>query len=307
LFLWWERKVTMKIRVSLATASLLQLKNYALKANPTTLYFLLSGECKGGCLYCTHRKGYLSRVRWPEFDFEDVKDKIKKTDAKRICIQCPHGEGYIEMLEKIVRAIGNEKPVSVSITAITKEEMKILHDAGVERIGIGLDCATEEIFNRWKKRVPSWNAYMEALTNAKKIFGNVTCHLIIGLGESDEEAIELMKKLSRKGIKIALFAFFRKNVTAVDLSRYRAIQIARYFIEKGEGKFYFDNGKLIEMEIPYFSKEAFITSGCPDCNRPFYNERVTKIYNYPYLLNDEEAYKALKEARKYARIYIASE
>lgn len=297
----------MKIRVSLATASLLQLKNYALKANPTTLYFLLSGECKGDCLYCTHRKGYLSRVRWPEFDFENVKDKIKKSDAKRICIQCPYGEEYIKMLEEVVREMGNEKPVSVSITAISKEEMEMLYDAGVERVGIGLDCATEEIFNRWKKGVPSWNAYMKALANAKKIFGNATCHLIIGLGESDEEAINLMKKLSRKGIKIALFAFFTKNVTAVDLSRYRAMQIARYFIEKGKGKFYFDDEKLSEMEIPYFSKEAFITSGCPDCNRPFYNERVTKIYNYPYLLNDEEAKKALKEARKYARIYIASE
>ena len=80
------------------------------------------------------------------------------------------------------------------------------------------------------------------------------------------------------------------------------MQIARYFIEKG--KFSFEDGKLKEIEIPYHDAKAFETSGCPYCNRPFYNERVTKIYNYPYKLNEDEFKNALKEAEKYARIYI---
>ena len=63
----------MKIRVSIATASLLGLKNYIVAAQPTTLYFMLPGDCKGQCLYCTHREGYLSRVKWPEFDMEEVR------------------------------------------------------------------------------------------------------------------------------------------------------------------------------------------------------------------------------------------
>jgi len=28
-------------------------------------------------------------------------------------------------------------------------------------------------------------------------------------------------------------------------------------------------------------KKVFLTSGCPGCNRPFYNERPSLIYNYP--------------------------
>ena len=28
-------------------------------------------------------------------------------------------------------------------------------------------------------------------------------------------------------------------------------------------------------------KNVFLTSGCPGCNRPFYNERPNLTYNYP--------------------------
>lgn len=294
----------MKIRVSIATASMLGLKNYSLSAQPETLYFLLSGECEGKCMYCNQKNGYLARVRWPEFDFNEVNKRIKYAKAGRICFQCLYGKRYIKMIEDIVEKIDSEIPVSVSMNAVEEKEMKILREKGVERIGIGLDCASKRIFARWKKNVPSWNEHLNSVIKAKKIFGNATCHLIAGLGENDEEIVNLMSYLSKKGVKIALFAYFKNNETLVDLSRYRTIQIARYFLEKGKGKFYFENGKIVEMEIPYLSEEPFLTSGCPSCNRPFYNERVTKIYNYPYKIGRSVAEEAFKEAEKYARIYI---
>jgi len=34
-----------------------------------------------------------------------------------------------------------------------------------------------------------------------------------------------------------------------------------------------------------------MTSGCPGCNRPFYNEEPRKIYNYPFLPGKEEMLK----------------
>ena len=296
----------MKIRASIATSSLLGIKNYVIDAKPTTLYFMLPGECKGRCLYCTHRKGYLSRVKWPEFDMEEILRAINGKRVARICIQCPYGDN-VALLEETVKKLRDYAPVSASITAISREEMERLKEAGVERVGIGLDCAARHIFEKWKKNTPSWEEYMEAIENAKDVFGKATCHLIIGLGESDEEAINLMKEMTSKGIKIALFAFFKGNENVVPLPRYRAMQVARYAIENGGGKFSFEDGRLIEMEIKRISKDAFLTSGCPGCNRPFYNERVTKIYNYPYLPSDREFEEALKEAEKYGRIYIASE
>jgi len=308
LFLWWEREDTMKIRVSTATASLLGLKKYRMDAIPTTLYFMLPGECRGNCLYCTHASGHLSRVEWPPFDMEEVIKKVEESRAERICIQSPYGEGYAEMLAEVARKMRGSKPISVSISAISERELKMLKEAGVERVGVGLDCATPEIFAKWKKGVPSWEAYMKTLQDAKKIFGNATCHLIIGLGESDKEAIELMMGMKEKGIDIALFALFVKNDNRVELSRYRAIQLARYVIYHGGGEFCFDEeDNLKEIVLENVSEEAFLTSGCPHCNRPFYNERVTKIYNYPRPLDKEEFEKAMKEANKYARIYVVAE
>jgi len=293
----------MKIRVSIATAGVLGLKKIKTNAKPTTLYFLLPGKCQGSCAYCNHKNGYLSRVKWPEFDIEDVVKRVQKSDAKRICIQCPYGEGYMKMLKNVVERM-NEKPVSASISGVEREELKMIHEAGVERVGIGLDCATEKIFNKWKRGVPPWHKYMETLRNAKEIFGHATCHLIVGLGENDEEIINIMKKMKKMGIDVALFALFLKNKNEIELSRYRTIQIARYAIYNGNARFNFEEGKLKEMYVERIDRNAFMTSGCPYCNRPFYNERVTKIYNYPYSINEDEFEKSLEEARKYAEIFI---
>jgi len=43
----------------------------------------------------------------------------------------------------------------------------------------------------------------------------------------------------------------------------------------------------------------FQTSGCPGCNRPFYNETpIGPIYNYPRRLSEVEVEKAFSEVRE---------
>jgi len=42
--------------------------------------------------------------------------------------------------------------------------------------------------------------------------------------------------------------------------------------------------------------EPFFTSGCPNCNRPFYNEKPSgPIYNFPRELTPEELSTAKKQ------------
>jgi biotin synthase len=42
--------------------------------------------------------------------------------------------------------------------------------------------------------------------------------------------------------------------------------------------------------------EPFRTSGCPDCNRPYYNEKPSgPIYNYPREPTEKECCSILKE------------
>ena len=73
---------------------------------------------------------------------------------------------------------------------------------------------------------------------------------------------------------------------------YRKVQIAQYLITHLLAKYSdmtFKEGRLIGYGVPvkHLEKiietgEPFRTSGCPGCNRPYYNERPGGlIYNYP--------------------------
>ena len=64
-------------------------------------------------------------------------------------------------------------------------------------------------------------------------------------------------------------------------------------------------GKIVGLRVSNESLESIIasglpfqTSGCPDCNRPYYNEKPSgPIYNYPNKPNKEEIEKIKKQLR----------
>ena len=149
---------------------------------------------------------------------------------------------------------------------------------------------------------------METLKEAKKIFGEgkVSTHLIVGLGETEEEMISRIQEMKDLDICPGLFAFTPIKGTKLErhdqpsLASYRRIQLARHLIVSGETRceeMHFDeNGALVDFGVPrkllkrtVLSGEAFRTSGCPNCNRPYYNESPGgPIYNYPRKLLNEE-------------------
>lgn len=298
------------IHVSSGTASLLNLEEKKIDSLPTSLYFMVGQRCKGECAYCTRGNNFLSRVRWPPFSLVKVLEKLEEKRAERICIQSLYYDDFLRDILFLTKKLTKYGiPISVSMNPTSKEHMKKMKKEGVERVGIGLDCCTEQLFNKWKKNVPSWGDYIYSLQQAKKIFGSATAHLIVGLGENDRELIDLMRLLAHNGISIALFAFtpVRMRFPPPPLDRYRALQIARYWIEKREGEFFFEKGKLHKMVVPS-NVEAFRTSGCPSCNRPFYNERASgPLYNYPHPMDPGEIVMATEEARKYVKIYTSSQ
>jgi biotin synthase len=152
---------------------------------------------------------------------------------------------------------------------------------------------------------------MKGLTDARDIFGRATAHLIVGLGETDEEIIRVIQLLKDRRIDTALFAltpikgmakFIRPSI-----ERYRAIQFCRYLIVNDiYNEIHFGDQKLESIATDVAIEdidwnEAFVTSGCPNCNRPFYNERVRgPLYNYPRNLSDGE----IRECRDQLGRYI---
>jgi biotin synthase len=79
------------------------------------------------------------------------------------------------------------------------------------------------------------------------------------------------------------------------------MQAARWLIvhelARAEAMSFGPNGHLTGLGSPLPDTNApFQTSGCPDCNRPFYNEQPGgPLYNYPRPLTPEEAAEAVRE------------
>jgi biotin synthase-related radical SAM superfamily protein len=143
--------------------------------------------------------------------------------------------------------------------------------------------------------------------------GHVAVHLIVGLGETEREMTEMIQRMHDLGVIVGLFAFTPVRGTAMQdqppplLNTYRRMQVTRHLISHDLatlGDFAFSaEGRLVSSGRSDLAKIladglAFQTSGCPDCNRPFYNERPGgPLYNYPRLLTPEEALRAISETR----------
>ena len=308
-----------KIRASFGSAVVLGLTKATLDAKPTTIYLLTfhSGKCSANCGFCPQarksrgRADMLSRVTWPTFSTErilsGVKHAVKKDGIRRTCIQALNYSAVFKDILNIAEEILSRVsiPISVSCQPVNQEEMKRLYESGVERTCVALDTATEELFDRVKGRLADgpyvWEKQRKALKDAVHIFGrnSVGTHLIVGLGETEEELVKTIQWCVDLGIYPGLFAFTPILGTALEnhpqplMSHYRRIQIAHYLITNKETCYeemlFDEQGMLKDFDISreqlrqvIRTGKPFLTSGCPGCNRPYYNERPGgPLYNYP--------------------------
>lgn len=185
--------------------------------------------------------------------------------------------------------------------------MKELRNSGVERIGIAIDCASRELFDilrGYKAKGPHrWDRYIEGIIEAIEVMGKgkVGVHLIVGLGETEKEATDLIQWIHDIGAETHLFSFYPEEGSVLEkwyrppIGQYRRIQLARYLIDNNvsrvEDMKFNEYEQIIDFGIPETTlKEVvesglpFVTSGCPGCNRPYANERPGEIpRNYLYI------------------------
>jgi biotin synthase len=315
-----------KVRVSTGTAGLLGLDKVKLKVKPTTAYLMTHTEegCVGNCTFCPQArespsgKSRLSRVLWPTYPSAAVLEALSKApeeELMRICIQAVNYPGYFEEVHSLLQGLraATDTPVSLDTCPLSREQMLELKEAGLDRIGIPLDAATPLLFDMVKGsevRGPfSWGDHMEALRGAVEVFGRgrVMSNLIIGIGETEEEAANFIQELMDMGVQTGLFAFTPIRGTSLHghpqppLDSYRRVQVARHLITlrqaRAEDMEFDDRGAIVSFgaDPSVFAGilekgDAFCTSGCPGCNRPFYNERPSgPLFNYPRGLTPEEA------------------
>jgi biotin synthase len=203
----------------------------------------------------------------------------------------------------------------VAVFVRTLDEIEALIARGVDRIGIGLDAACERVFRATKGA--HWASMVALIERALRRYPQrIAVHLVVGLGETEREMVERMVWAHRLGAGVSLFAFTPVRGTRLAeesppaLKVYRRLQAARWLIvARGAGleSFVFDgHGALQALALPgggdgalarpLIDGAAFCTSGCPGCNRPFYNERPGgPMYNYARPLVPAEVEQACAE------------
>lgn len=321
-----------KIRVSVGSAIVLGLMRGKLDAEPTTIYLLThhQSKCLANCGFCPQAKAsksradMLARITWPAFPTEQVISNIEtlaeEPNIKRICIQALNYPNVFNDVFALAREIRSRTDVALSVSCqpFNSAQMKLLAEVGVDKISVALDAATKELFDRVKgTRTNSpyrWETQRETLLKAVQVFGKnrVYTHLVVGLGETEKEIIQAIQWCTDCGVYPSLFAFTPIPGTALEalpqpsVTTYRRVQLAHYLIVHGKTRFehmkfdedeqLIDHGiskrllqRIIETGTP------FLTSGCPGCNRPYYNERPGgPLYNYPRQPLPDEI-RAIKE------------
>lgn len=309
------------LRLSSGTASLLGLSPGRLDAPPTTAYILVGERCQRDCAFCTQAKSSLasaqalSRVLWPAFEEEEALSALRRAylegKVQRACLQVTVSPDYLQRTKALAARLG--LPTCASVVAFDQERIGDLLDSGLEIVCLSLDGANEEVYRRVKGG--DFSPALLSLEGAAQRFpGRIATHLIVGLGEKEEEMARLIQRLHDMGVIVALFAFTPVPGTALEhrppppLAAYRRLQIARYLMVQGlaraESFSFTSKGEIShfglgaeELRRTLSDGKAFETSGCPGCNRPYYNERPGgPLYNYPRPLKAEEVAEALAKA-----------
>jgi biotin synthase len=314
------------VRVSVGSAIILGLLEGKLDAEPTTAYLMThkAGKCTANCGFCPQARTslskaeLLSRISWPTFHTKSVlkgiENAVNNGKIRRVCIQALNYPNVFPHLIALAKMIKQRATVQVSISCqpLNGENIRRLAEADVDRIGIPIDAATEKLFDKVKGSVAggpyNWEYQFRQLREAVEIFGkgNVSTHLIVGLGETEKEAVSIIQECVDMSVLPALFAFTPIHGTALEnnpqprVESYRRVQLARYLIVNGTARYEnmrFDvDGRTTSFSVEketlkriVESGKPFLTSGCPDCNRPFYNEKPSgPIYNFPRAVRSEE-------------------
>jgi biotin synthase len=289
-----------------------------------------SVSCVANCSYCglarerpgiAEEKSFI-RVDWPLYRTDQVAEAIARVEAVRrvgrVCIsQVQHPRAYADLIEMARRIHGAAPgvPISALVSATTLDEGRLHEIArhGVDIVGVGLDAATPELFRRTRGRGArgphDWDHHWRIIRAARRIYGpmKVNCHVIVGLGESDRELVDLFVLLKSEQIACYLFSFNPEPGTAMQdvprapIERLRRIQLVKYLIEqrglRPEAVRFDESGGLTVLDAPedlieaeLATGRAFMTNGCPDrqgelaCNRPYGSYRPGEPFrDYPFL------------------------
>ncbi len=330
------------VRISLAAALTLGFYNgsFFRGARLYCLNLLLTYNdgCIGKCAYCglagsrripkPWTEHSFIRVDWPVVPLREVLRRMQSercSHVERVCISMVTHKRAREDTLIIIRALReciDEISALIAPTVVNRDWLYKAKDAGADKVGIAVDAATPELFDKLRGRgvrgPHRWERYWEVIRWSVEVFGryNVGVHLIVGLGETEKEMVHTIQRAYDMGALTHLFSFFPEEGSLLEsrpqppIGKYRRIQLARYLINKGLSRYermrFDDMGRIIDFGV---SREIydrvvetglpFMTSGCSSknrenaCNRPFsdftpFQAYIGEMRNYPFRPGDKD-------------------
>jgi biotin synthase len=305
--------------------------------------------CRANCAYCglaRHREAERDyadrnfiRVDWPAVPLEQTIDIVARDGASspfhRMCISMiTHPRSDDDTVTVLKRWTARIDPSSIAVsilsnpTTMTRDDVKRLHDLGADIFTVALDAATPAIFDRTRGKgvqsPHSWAKYWEILLDAREIFGpqKFGAHIIIGMGETEYDALALVQQLVDLGGHSHLFCFFPEKGSLMDhlpatpRDQWRRVQLARYLIDyRGVRvqQMRFDAAGRVadfgiaagELDAVIDAGIAFRTSGCPGkfgqdisaCDRPYGDSPPSNIASYPFPPNGNDLRRIRRQLR----------
>ncbi|MCG5517274.1 MULTISPECIES: radical SAM protein [unclassified Ectothiorhodospira] len=295
--------------------------------------------CRANCSYCglaRHREesqDYADRnfirVDWPTARYEDVIQRVRdgadRGRFERMCISMiTHPDSDADTLTLLKRWVEAVPDIPASIlsnpTSMSREDLVQLKEAGAQIFTVALDAATPQIFEHTRGATVDsphrWDKYWETLEWAAEIYGpkRFGVHLICGMGETEQEMLEVCQRVRDMGGHNHLFAFFpeqgslMEDWSPVPRAQWRRVQLARYIIDYLDGRVedmrFNAAGEVVEYGLEPAELEALInegtpfrTSGCPGrsdqdtvsaCTRPYGDSSPTDIMSFPFALNERD-------------------
>ena len=156
------------LRMSLAAAMTLGFKKGLFYRNARlyciNLLLTYRAGCVARCAYCglsNRRPGEYGdksfiRVTWPTYSLDEIIERISERldRVKRICISMITHKRTINDTKEICARLRASFDVPVSLliapTILNKSDLLDFRDAGADKIGVAIDLATPELFDKFR-------------------------------------------------------------------------------------------------------------------------------------------------------------
>lgn len=168
-----------------------------------TLLSIKTGGCPEDCAYCPQSAHHNTDVEAEKMlDREEIlgaAQKAKEAGSTRFCMgaawRCARDNKDFEKVLDMVKEITDmDMEVCCTLGMLTDEQAQELKEAGLYAYNHNLD-SSEDFYNR----IISTRSYQDRLNTLERVRDNnisVCCGGIIGMGETDEDRIELIHNLS---------------------------------------------------------------------------------------------------------------